>query len=391
MSANIKTSQINRTYRFFTRDEKNLDQYFCKICAGAGVTKPTSGKQPTNLTKHLESKHNDVYIKEIAPQMQLSFAMKRLKKIQSFCEIITVDGRPFAWLLGSGFLHSQEDDFNTLSNAGFGITLDDKFTELKAYIEKSAAKIRYDITLELNDRYVSLMLDIATKNHRSILGITVRFVNDDKITIRTLGHIILNKSHKARYIADTLLNCLKDFDVPADRVFTITTDNAANMIAMIHQFDKHVQINHDNAPFDENDDNDDIEDDIELPHFGTDEPLSDSQIDEISRVIADRYALDSILDDSENYNELLMEIVGELSTITRCVSTIRCGAHTVQLMTRDALKNSGFTNLISVCQYVVKKLRLDSFKEKANEAKITYKRPRLSCPTRWDSDLFMVS
>lgn len=382
MSIGNEKSQISRTRKFFTRDEKHLEHYLCKLCADNGWNRSISGKQPTNLTKHLENQHIHVYIKEIAPQMQLQFAMKQLKKVQSFCEIITVDGRPFEWLLGTGFLHSQEDDLNELAKAGFGVQIDKNFIELKSYIKKAAIKIRHDIKMDLKDSFVSLMLDIATKNRRSIVGITVRFVRDDKIAMRTLGHIVLKKSHKARYIVDTLVKCLNDFDIQADRVRTITTDNAANMIAMIHQFDNYVQINYDNE------EEEDSDDDIVIPNF--DGTLSDAQIEEISRVIGDREALNSILDETENFNDLLAEIVGDLSKITRSVTTIRCGAHTVQLMTRDALKSSGFNNILSICQYVVKKLRLDSFKEKAKKANITYKHPRMSCTTRWDSDLYMV-
>lgn len=385
LKKNMSKSQISRTLSFFTRSKNNSDQYQCKICKENGLEKFLLGKQQTNLTTHLIKCHNPVYIRKVAPQLQLPFAMKRLKKIQSFCEIITVDGRPFAWLLGTGFLHSQEDDFNELANAGFNIYLDDKFMELKPYIKKVADKIRHDIKIELKNGFVSLMLDIATKNHRSVLGISVQFVKNDETAIRTLGHIVLKKSHKARYIVDILLACLNEFDVQADHVVTITTDNAANMIAMIHQFDEYVQIGYDNETNEE-----DNEDDVAVPDFINDGTLSAAQIEEVSRVIGDREALNLILDDSENFNDLLAEIVGELSRITRCVFTIRCGGHTVQLMTRDALKTSGFKGILSICQHVVKKLRLDSFKEKAKEANITYKYPRLSCPTRWDSDLYMV-
>lgn len=385
MSDYIQTSQISRTLRFYIREEENSYQYLCKLCRNAGIKKYVAGKQQSNLTKHMKKTHKDVYTTEIAPQSQLPLAMKRLKKIQSFCEIITIDGRPFSWLLGTGFLHSQEDDLNELANAGLGIHLDDKFTELKSHIEKAAANVRHEIKTELKDRFVSLMLDIGSKNNKSILGTTVRFVKDGKIVIRSLGHIVLNKSHTAKYIVETLLKCLDEFDIQVDRVLSITTDNAANMIAMIHQFDSYVQINHDNVTCDEDD-----EDDTDMPILNTDEPLSAEQMEEISRVIGDREALNAILDDKENFDSLLAEIIGELSKITRCVITIRCGAHTVQLMTRDALKNSGFKNIISVCKYVVKKLRLDSFKEKAKEANITYKQPHLSCTTRWDSELLMV-
>lgn len=324
-----------------------------------------------------------MYMNQIAPQNKVNFAMKRLKKIQSFCEIIAVDGRPFAWLLGTGFMHSQEDDLNELASAGFGISLDKNFTELKSYIKKIATEIREKIKNELKGRFVSLMLDIATKNHKSVFGISIQFVQNDEIEIRTLGLIVLHKSHTAKYIVDMLLKCLEQFGIEIDHVITITTDNAANMLAMIDQFDEHVQISTcvvNNHSLGES----------EIPTFDHDGPLSDAQIEQVLNTMRDIEALDSILDDTENFDDLFREVIGDLSQTARFVTTIRCGAHTVQLIVRDALKKSGFKGLLALCQHVAKKLRLDSYKQSANEANITYKFPRLSCQTRWDSDYSLV-
>lgn len=228
------------------------------------------------------------------------------------------------------------------------------------------------------------MLDIATKNRKSVLGISVQFLHDDKIAIRTLGHIVLTKSHKAKYIVDMLVKCLNEFTVQIDHVVTITTDNAANMIAMIHNFDEYLQIDYFDGAV-EVQENDDA-----IPTFNHDGPLNDDEIEQVLQAAGDREALSSILDDQENFDELFQEVIGELSKNTRFVTTVRCGGHTIQLLTRDGLKKSGFKSILTLCQYVVKKLRLDSFKEKAEEANIKYKHPRLNAATRWDSDLYMV-
>lgn len=155
--------------------------------------KTISGKKISNLTCHIKSCHEIQYGNEIAPQYNFKFALKRLKKIQSFCEIVTVNGRPFSLLLDTGFQFSQEDDMNALETAGFGIHLDKNFIELKAYIKNVSDQIRNKIKKVLKDRFVSLMLDIATKNRKSVLGISVQFLKNDKIEIRTLGHIVLTK------------------------------------------------------------------------------------------------------------------------------------------------------------------------------------------------------
>lgn len=105
-----------------------------------------------------------------------------------------------------------------------------------------------------------------------------------------------------------LMKCLNEFDVHIDHVVTITTDNAANMLAMIHQFDEYLQIDYNDGAatvntIQENDD--------ENPTFH-DGPLNDIEMEQVLQAAGDQEALNSILDDEENFEDLFVEIIGEI-------------------------------------------------------------------------------
>lgn len=386
MATNISNSntKIGRARKYITLHPKFSDMYYCNVCTEIGVEKLLSGKKTSNLTKHFKDVHQILYSTQIDPETKYHFAKKRLKKMQSFCEIIAVDGRPFNWLNGTGFLRSQEDDLNELGAAGFPIFLDKNFTELKSYIKKIAGNIRDEIKADLKDQFVSLMLDIATKNHQSVLGINVQYMKDDCIETPSLGTLIMNKSHTAKYISDMLLECLNEFDMPIDLIISMTTDNASNMIAMIKRFDEYVHKTFDLLHIE------DEEIEPVIPTFDSDGPLDDTDIEEILNAFADAEALNDILDDGENFDELFEEIIGDVTQRARLVETVRCASHSTQLMVRDGLKKSGFKPLLALCKYVAKKLRTESYKISAEAAGIEFKLPHISCATRWDSDYYMV-
>lgn len=66
---------------------------------------------------------------------------------------------------------------------------------IKDRIAEKAEKIRESIRRETKNKVLSLMLDIATRYNRSVLGINIGFMKDGKIQIRTIGMLVLNFSH----------------------------------------------------------------------------------------------------------------------------------------------------------------------------------------------------
>lgn len=134
-----------------------------------------------NLQRHIKEKHKDIYDSVIDSNARSVLLDKRLKMLQSFCEIVTINGRAFAALLDSGFSRLIEDDLKKLKDAGLGITMNDKFVELKAYIEHVADKVKQTIMKNVKNCFVAIMLDIASKNNRSVIGISVQYLHEGRV------------------------------------------------------------------------------------------------------------------------------------------------------------------------------------------------------------------
>lgn len=274
-----------------------------------------------------------------------------------------------------------------LNSAGLGINLNRNFLEIKSNIKHVASEIRRIIRDKLAGHLVGLMLDIASKNNRSVIGIGVQYRHEGATQIHSLGIIALNELHTADYITRMVKDCLRVFEVPITNVVAITTDNASAMLAMIRQFDENVIASSDLVY------NDEYIDaiDVAMPVFEKDSPLTESDLQSVMQAVADIDALNNVLDDdNQRYEDLFEKIIGETSRNTTIVSTIRCGAHSIQLIVRNGIKNSSFNSLLLVCKYVSKKLRTEKFKYSARDAHIDYAIPHMSNETRWDSDYMMV-
>lgn len=100
--------------------------------------------------------------------------------------------------------------------------------------------------------------------------------------------------------------------------------------------------------------------------------------------------LDNILEDNEEYYNLLAEFVHETGIIGK-VFKIKCAAHTVQLGLGDGLKNSNTLKIIEVCRIAVKILRKPKYYNAARERDEAAIRPRNDCLTRWSATYLMVN
>lgn len=263
--------------------------------------------------------------------------------------------------------------------------MNDKFVELKAYIEHVGNEVKEIIMKNLENRFVAIMLDIASKNNRSVIGIYVQYIHEGCVKIQSLGIIVLEAAHTAEYITEVVNDCLASYNIPKDRLIAITTDNASSMLAMIKIFDKSAQ----NSIHESSDDENEM--DVSIPNFNEDLRLSETQMETIMQSIVQMEALNRVIDDDDTYEELFEEVIGQISENTTLVTTIRCGAHSIQLVVRDGMKKSNFKNLLPLCKYISRKMRTEKFKFTAREAHIHYSNPSLSTEPRWDTDYLMVS
>lgn len=228
------------------------------------------------------------------------------------------------------------------------------------------------------------MVDAASKNNKSILGISAQYPAEGKMNTYVLGMTYMEKAHTSTYMKNLVKNCLEKYDVPGDQVVSFTTDNASAMIAMTRQFDEDV---HEDCRLD-SDDSEDI--DLGLPSFSTDGQLSDEQIEQIMQATIRIGEIREVMDDAEDFERLYDEFIGDISQVSSSVHTIRCAAHVIQLGVRGGIKKSSVGPLLAMSMFVVKKLRTEKYKAMSREAKVDYKIPHVSCTTRWDSDYDMV-
>lgn len=352
--------------------EGETEFYMCTICK---PNKRISGKKKFNLVSHIRSCHPHVL--ENSNELEFELKKEKLRIVQSLSEIVTVNGRPFKCLLDSGLLRLIRKDLDRLEKLGHGIVLNKNVYEIKEYVIHIACEIKKCISAEVQKKMVSVLVDIGSKNRTSILGIGIQFMKDDTVKNVAIGMIPLTKAHTASYIVDELIKCLNSYGIAVSQTFAIVSDNGSNMLAAAKRLDKFINEQRENEENTEQ----------ELPDFNRMNLNEEDILNDVEEMIE----LDSILNDDDNYDELFAEVIGELAKHTTSVITIRCGAHSIQLCVRAALKKSNLNAVLTLCKYVVRKLHTQSIKYEIHEKGVESILPHPSNDTRWDSDLEMVT
>lgn len=381
---------------FYEVNENDAVQFKCKICK-----KYKCGKNTSNLVAHIKTSHNDTFRQHFKPS-EAEFQrlkLKRLSLLQSFVEIVTVNMRPFTALSDSGFLKAINNTLIELQQADLGFhTSDRNHHEIKEYIAQVAAEIREKIKEEVKGKFLALMMDIGEKYGHSVLGLTITFFIDEVLTERNVGIMDFSKQHNRENIVDDILRCFQRFEINPHQLIAITSDNARNMRAAIKRFDilletgaiadKIKEIQKDNEP------------DNSLTPPPNEDMLHDPNITrEFScvEIQAIRMQLDEeerfipVLDNTTEEEDLMRSVVSDLSSRTTAIFDIRCAAHTLQLVVRDAFKDLLLDLLLKAVKSLVKGLHKQTFINEAKANNILYHIPRLSCNTRWDTEYFMVS
>lgn len=86
---------------------------------------------------------------------------------------------------------------------------------------------------EIKNTPVTIMIDIATKHNRSILGVNIRFFKDGKYIIRTICMRELLKSHTAVNIHELLKEALDTFEISHIQNYAYVSDNAGNVTNVV--------------------------------------------------------------------------------------------------------------------------------------------------------------
>lgn len=389
------SSKISRTLKLFvlksrkqTKDGEQLI-YECTLCKKCFV-----GTKQSNLVAHIKSMHKGVYDTQINIEGK-NFAAKRLQLLQLCVEKVTVNKEPFRNILKSAFQKLIAKKVNKLNVTGHGLNLSDKnLPAVKNHLKATASQIRNRITSEVRDRMISVMVDIASKHSRSVLGISIQYIKDGSHVIRTIGLIELTEKHTADYIAELIYSCLLSYQVDINQIVSLTTDNAANMGATVKRLIEIFEESEDDVNSSETEDF--IPDNSDVIHIS-----DESYEEELHKVLheadaADTELLDDLIDDSDEHVELLNSLVcnfkRKYSTTLIYVNGVSCAAHTTQLAVKEAINslNTGGKDFLKLCRAVGKFIRLPNNKCIIVCQGLKYKWVRPDVTTRWSSTYLMV-
>lgn len=366
----------------------------CTLCGGL-----YNGQKHYNLVIHLSRRHEHIF-EQISEQKE-PLAVKRLKLLQNFTEIISVNGRPFEYLHDSGFQKIIEGQLEELKMGGKALNMSDHgLEEVKENLKQTAQKIREIIRNEVKSQPLSLMVDAVTRHRRSILGISIQYSINGNLRIRSIGMIQLTQKHTGRYLADLIIKRLEEFGINLVQIITITTDNGANVQKMIRDMDgilrmeiekaKHVSTDEQNKATTEPSANYGMFQDESDDDNAIDQLLLAQEIDS-----TDDDALDVIIGGVHN-ETLLKTITSELeksgADFVFDITGVNCAVHTLQLGVKDSIAKmpKAFKNVIELCRMVCKEIRTDSCCNVMQQMNIPYKKPRIETETRWGSMFLMV-
>lgn len=278
-----------------------------------------------NKMRHLKSLHRHIYdgLKKT----------KRRKKVRNFCgqitvkihmgaiyaafvELVSTNGRPFCIVDDSGMRIILEPILDAIYDmTGEKVCLN--CAVIKDKVNLTYKYVRNEIVKAIEKKPLALMTDISTKHNYSILGINIRYCDDDlAIFTRTIGMISLTNSHTAENLYKAIINVLNEYQIKANQIFSYTTDNAGNIVNVV---------------------------DFLNDNFET------YMIEEAPDVFADL--------SNAMYGELLDRIQPDFEREYPFIEPVACGAHTTQLAVKDSLKEESYANEIEFVKERVKILR----------------------------------
>lgn len=355
-------------------------------------------RKVSNLTSHLRS-HPNIYFDL---EHDNSIETERLKLLWDCVELVGVNGQAFRCLTDSAIHSMNESLLARLQSAGRDLNLrDGNLIEVKEKLMDVAQKIRKKIAAEVKNRLLSLLVDIVSKRGRSILGVSIQYMMNEKVRIRSIGMIELEERHTGEYLADLIIMRLIELEIGLKQVITITTDGGSNVLKMVRDLNQilHTRIEETNQPPMPLDSNQNIHtemasDDAEiesvlsaeieltddqaialiLENIG-DEPDSDDDAPTETDLISNQ----SILNDMQNN----MQNIPDLDVVCN-VTGIYCVVHKLQLAITDAVKGttSANRNLMRLSRLIAKKMRKTSTMHDLKLDGVVITKPRIDVVTR---------
>lgn len=154
--------------------------------------------------------------------------LDKAEVIEACVTLVTVNGRPFSHLEDSGLRKLLDPIL-----AGLGGSLTISRRNIGPFVIKKAEDLRQELVDEIKDRFISVKVDSAKRLSRSILGINIQYVKNGKIILRTLASKQLRDRQTGIHLKDTVCDILTEFGINLSNVYSVTTDNGANIVLAV--------------------------------------------------------------------------------------------------------------------------------------------------------------
>lgn len=220
---------INRLINTYFKYDTNKS--YCQIidCKSALV-----GNKPSTLRRHFEQVHPTKLNEILVEACSLSdddenFPLLREKLVQGLIEQVTVNGRPIASVFDSGLQNSLDYQLRLLAKHNNELNIN--YPMVVERIELMSAQLVEEIKSEVKGRKINLLVDIASRHFRSVLGVNIQYAYEDGVRLRTIGVIVLHCRHEGSNLVNHILELLEKYDVSINQIFSYTSDNGANVLS----------------------------------------------------------------------------------------------------------------------------------------------------------------
>lgn len=341
------------------------------ICQVGDCSNSYSDK--SGAIRHLRKHHKGIYDavkynkdETLQPENQINSTFTiRVKvdpeEIWDACtELVTVNGLPLTVVEYPAFQRILKPYLTALKLKGIDLIINRH--NIKDRISHRAEQIKQLIMSETKNNVLCVLVDIASRYNRSVLGINVAFMKDDKICVRTIGMHVLRFSHTAANIKNMIMSTLTDYEIRLEQVIAIVSDNGKNITKSIALLDEFYQRSKESCE-----------------NWGID----DSEYEEF---------IDNEVFDEEYYADLLSRVRAMFEEVpyTDLIHGVTCAAHCLHLVVTHAIKKSLSTsNLLEKCRKLAKKLRSPTIRELLKSSNLNA--AILDVNTRWNSAFSMVS
>nr|XP_029732038.1 uncharacterized protein LOC115268145 [Aedes albopictus] len=295
-----------------------------------------------NFARHFRIAHPSAYNllcigepslnKDDNPDPSVVIRTSKQKVVGGIVKIHTLHGLPFEAVEWEGFRDILEPQLKA-----FDLKINRH--NVTEYIKTTDDGIDWLIKQELAGLTVSLKLDIVSKMYRSFLGVNCQYVSNHGIIIkRTLGIIELHNRHTGQNLKEELIMVLKHFGLEIGQAISITIDNASNMVKMVQLMSKQAESMEEHS---------------------------------LSELVPEKT--------QQTWAKALEEAVPD-----EFITTIRCGAHTTQLVVHDVCRETEFKEILKEIRKKCKKFRSAEYTAFFEAGEGAY--PPLPNETRWGSD-----